>query len=105
MKKHPERQWAHEQISRGLFVKLSSQEAFVAVLVHQGLQDKEIADSMKLSLSGVRWHLREIASKTGCDSRVKVALLVERATRCDLTELAGDVFHDNMRTFMRRIRK
>ena len=60
--------------------KLTTRQREIAGYVAQGLQDKEIARELCLSIHTVRWHLREAKRRTRA-SRVQlaVAVAVERA--------------------------
>lgn len=57
---------------------LSERELEVAMLVADGLANAEIAAELHLSLATVKTYLNRIFDKTGCGSRVPLALLVER---------------------------
>lgn len=59
--------------------ELSERERQVALGVADGLANAEIAESLFLSLATVKTYLNRIFDKTGAESRVQLALLVERA--------------------------
>jgi DNA-binding CsgD family transcriptional regulator len=84
--------WPQEKICECLFKTLTARETFVAVSIWLGLRQKEIAGSMGISQRCVRFHLANILSKTGCQSCVEIALLVERAKRPALPLLPASVF-------------
>ena len=52
--------------------KLSAREREVLDLVVEGLSNKEIVDRLKISIDGVRWHLRNIYQKLHVHSRTEV---------------------------------
>jgi DNA-binding CsgD family transcriptional regulator len=65
----------------------------VGVLVRDDRLDKEIAEMLKLSPEGVRYHMRALRKKFACRSRVGVAVAVERVAHATknstLTETAN----------------
>ncbi|MEL4358780.1 MULTISPECIES: response regulator transcription factor [unclassified Luteococcus] len=62
-----------------VLAELSERELQVALGVADGLANAEIAEGLFLSLATVKTYLNRIFDKTGADSRVQLALLVERA--------------------------
>jgi DNA-binding CsgD family transcriptional regulator len=74
---------------RGLFA-FTAAESEVAQLLMQGLDRKEIADHLSVSLNTVRTHLRNLFSKTATSSQAKLVRLLLVATRTvpDLTRRA-----------------
>lgn len=62
-----------------MLAELSERELQVALGVADGLANAEIAEGLFLSLATVKTYLNRIFDKTGADSRVQLALLVERA--------------------------
>lgn len=62
---------------------LSEREMQVAQKVAEALSNTEIADALFLSTATVKTYLNRIFEKTGCTSRVALALLVERARPMD----------------------
>jgi DNA-binding NarL/FixJ family response regulator len=58
---------------------LSPREQEVAAAVTQGLANTEIAGHLYCSEATVKAHLTHIFTKTGCDNRVQLALLVRDA--------------------------
>lgn len=62
-----------------VLAELSERELQVALGVADGLANAEIAESLFLSLATVKTYLNRIFDKTGAESRVQLALLVERA--------------------------
>ena len=91
MKKNADKFW-QEKVCEELFQSLTAQEVMVAASICCGLRDKEIADSMGRTQRTVRFHLEHILLKTGCRSRVEIALLVERARRPALSLLPANIF-------------
>jgi DNA-binding NarL/FixJ family response regulator len=61
-------------------VYFNSKRTKIIELITQGLQDKEIADKLCLSLSGVKWYLRDIYAQLslhrpgGCFNRIDLAI-------------------------------
>jgi DNA-binding CsgD family transcriptional regulator len=53
---------------------LSPRQLQIADLVSAGLGNAEIAQRLGLSEHTVRAHLREMYARTGCDSRVQLAV-------------------------------
>ncbi|NNG20631.1 response regulator transcription factor [Naumannella sp. ID2617S] len=62
------------------FAGLSDREQEIARLVWQGLSNREIAARLFLGEATVKTHLARLMAKVDADSRVQVALLVERAS-------------------------
>ena len=53
---------------------LTARELEVLKLIAQGLKNREIADKLCISEHTVKVHLRNIYSKIGVDTKVRVAL-------------------------------
>ncbi|WP_344338103.1 response regulator transcription factor [Brevibacterium salitolerans] len=62
-----------------LVASLTAREREVAVLVAQGLSNREIAAATFSSEATVKTHLAKVNAKLDADNRVRVAVLVERA--------------------------
>lgn len=64
-------------------MQLTLREGEIAVLVAEGLSDKEIAASLRIAPSTVKCHLRNICEKVGARNRVQVARVawLEMVTR------------------------
>ena len=60
------------------WMSLTPMARAIAVLVRDDRLDKEIAEMLKLSPEGVRYHMRALRKKFACRSRVGVAVAVER---------------------------
>ena len=58
--------------------KLTARQREIAGYVAEGLQDKEIARRMCLSIHTVRWHLREATRRTQAN-RVQLAVAVVKS--------------------------
>jgi two-component system, NarL family, nitrate/nitrite response regulator NarL len=57
--------------------ELSSREEQIATLVGEGLTNQEIADRFAITERTVKSHLSSIYAKTGCKSRLSLALMVK----------------------------
>ncbi len=53
--------------------RLTERQREVAELVARGLTNAQIADELQITLDGVKWHVREILSKLGLNSRLEIA--------------------------------
>lgn len=72
---HPalhEPDWA--AVSRKL--SLSNRQGEIVQLVFRGLQDKQIASALNLSVATIRTHLRVLYARLGLDNRVQLVLLI-----------------------------
>jgi len=54
--------------------ELTEREKVIAQCVATGFKNKEIADSLHISVQTVKNHLHKIFTKTGCKDRLEVAL-------------------------------
>jgi DNA-binding NarL/FixJ family response regulator len=54
--------------------KLSTREREILELIIRGLSNKEIADRLSVSISTLRWHLKQIYKKLHVHSRVEVVI-------------------------------
>lgn len=70
---------ADEDRARAALDSLNDQERKVALAVGQGKSNADIGLEHFLSTSTVKGYLTRIMTKTGCENRVQVALLVHRA--------------------------
>ncbi|MCL4433938.1 MAG: response regulator transcription factor [Actinobacteria bacterium] len=61
-------------VARAMSSMLSVKEMEIALLVSEGLSNKEIADRIYVSVRTVESHISHILGKTGIDSRTKLAL-------------------------------
>jgi DNA-binding CsgD family transcriptional regulator len=59
---------------------LTPMQRAVAVLARDDLPDKQIAQKLHLSEPGVRYHLRMLRRAFSCQSKLSVAVAVERMT-------------------------
>jgi DNA-binding NarL/FixJ family response regulator len=62
------------RLEAGFFDDLSEREQQVAELIGRGMSNKEIADSMGITVRTVKAHLSSVFVKTGCRDRLEVAL-------------------------------
>jgi DNA-binding CsgD family transcriptional regulator len=69
----------HQEIAR-VWGGLTPMSRAVAVLVRDDLPDKQIAQKLHLSEPGVRYHLRMLRRAFSCQSKLSVAVKVERMT-------------------------
>jgi DNA-binding NarL/FixJ family response regulator len=61
---------------------LSDQESMVAILLLHGMKQKEIADTLGISVKTVATHLDSAKRKSGCCSAIELILRkLERATK------------------------
>lgn len=58
--------------------ELTAREHAVARLIHEGLTNKQIAERLAISWYTVRGHALSIMTKLDLDSRIAIALWVER---------------------------
>ena len=54
---------------QGLIESLSKRELNILILLSQGLQNKQIADSLSITVDTVKWHLKNIYSKLDVSQR------------------------------------
>ncbi len=69
----------NESRERPFLEQLSTREREVAQWVAKGMANKEIADSMKITVRTVKAHMTSILSKTGIRDRLELALKMSRA--------------------------
>ena len=69
---------AEEEISSEVFNKLSQKEKEVAVLVSEGLSNKEIAEQLDVQLVTVKKHIGHIFIKLDIKDRLSLALLINK---------------------------
>lgn len=67
-----------EEISSEVFNKLSQKEKEVAVLVSEGLSNKEIAEKLDVQLVTVKKHIGHIFIKLDIKDRLSLALLINK---------------------------
>lgn len=68
-----------QQNAAGLVSTLTAKEREVAVLVAQGLTNREVAEALFLSEATVKTHLNRVMIKFDANTRVGVAIIVERS--------------------------
>lgn len=73
---HPKKINAATEGSSEVLSLLTERERDIAVLVARGLSNKEIGDQLYVSERTVKSHLSSIFAKTGAESRLKLALLI-----------------------------
>lgn len=71
----------------GVLGVLSPRELEVAALIGEGLSNAEIASRLYRSEKTVEYHRSSIASKTGVESRIKLASLVQRARLGEMLQI------------------
>ena len=86
VKKPTAKFWPFEEQSRDIFCDLTEKEKQVCAWIYAGFQDKEIAEKFGIDTGTVRQRIERIFHKTGCRSRLQIALLVERAMRFAMTD-------------------
>ena len=60
---------------------LTRRQEQVAGLVAQAMKDREIAQTLGLSVGTVKIYMKQIRNRTGCRNRVEIALMLARAGR------------------------
>jgi predicted ATPase/DNA-binding CsgD family transcriptional regulator len=60
-------------MSRHVEFSLTPRERQVALLVKEGLTDREVADRLAISRRTAEWHLKQVLNKLGFNSRAQVA--------------------------------
>jgi DNA-binding CsgD family transcriptional regulator len=58
---------------------LTPMQRAVAMLVRDGLCDKAIADRLRISVRGTRYHMDRLRLIFNCDSKLSLAVATERA--------------------------
>ncbi|GHC78108.1 response regulator [Streptomyces flavofungini] len=58
---------------------LTPREQQVLALLGQGLSNKEIGDRLHLGVTTVKTHVANLMAKTGCDNRIRLAVLAVRS--------------------------
>lgn len=77
----PEIVHGHEppHIGKALFSEFTEREQEVLVQLISGASNKTIAERMNLSVDTVKYHLKNLLSKTGCQTRTELAVKVCRS--------------------------
>lgn len=77
---------------------LTPRERQVAVLVRDGLTDREIADRMAISRRTAEWYVEQILNKLGASSRAQVAAWAATEIGLGLSQTAADGRSHNLPT-------
>ena len=70
---------AREVVEVPQLPKLTPRERDVLRLVGEGLSNQEIAEQLHLGITTVKTHVTNLMTKTGCQNRVRLAILAVRA--------------------------
>jgi len=73
-----------------LWHRFTPKERVVLRHLSQGVSNKMIAHQMQLSESTIKFHMRKLFAKTGCDSRIRMALLAGQV-QAQLAEACDEV--------------
>jgi DNA-binding NarL/FixJ family response regulator len=65
-----------DQVSPGRPAALTPRERSVALLVHEGRTNQQIAHALNISVKTVEAYLTRLYRKSGCSSRVELAVAV-----------------------------
>ncbi|MER6950533.1 response regulator transcription factor [Nonomuraea sp. NPDC000554] len=60
---------------------LTAREREVLDLVAQGLSNRQIAERLNVGVSTIKTHVASVMTKTGCQNRIGLAVLADRARR------------------------
>src|SRR5450759_342826 len=75
---------------------LTSRERQVALLVRDGLTDREIAERLFIARRTAEWHVKQILNKLGFNSRAQVAAWVAHDQAVDLRADSSDEYRHNL---------